>query len=181
MLGALGNPGEIYAHTYHNVGFLAQDALLTSRAAHEYTTAPPWKKYKKLYLAASYDSFVCIRPLTYMNESGLAIKEALRQHKLEPEQLILFHDDSDLMLGSYKVSYGKNSGGHQGVQSVIDALHTNAFTRIRIGIRNPREIRRAKAGDFALRHISPSHQKILRHTFQEIILREKELMGEMST
>ena len=86
----------------------------------------------------------------------------------KPEDLIVIHDESDLPLGTYKISYGKNSAGHKGVQSVMDALGTKDFTRIRIGIRPGKELRRSKAAAFVLKHISARDKKTLDGVFQEI-------------
>ena len=162
----LGNPGKEYADTYHNVGFLALEHLMSEKR----NGTPPqaWKKYKSFFEYAEAKGVIFMRPLTFMNESGRAVREAAKKFKAKPEDLIILHDDSDLTIGSYKCSFARNSAGHKGVQSVIDALKTNAFARVRIGIRPARERRRQKAGEFALKKITPAHRKILESVFLEI-------------
>jgi peptidyl-tRNA hydrolase, PTH1 family len=168
IIVGLGNPGAEYEYTYHNAGWLAIDAWMAR------TTKATLKHYKKLLDFAETDDAVFIKPLTYMNESGKAVREALKQFGGKPENLIVIHDDSDLTIGAYKVSYARGAGGHKGVQSIIDALKTNAFRRVRIGIRPAREAKRQKAGEFALKTITPAHRKILAGLFAGIIERHLE-------
>jgi len=152
MVG-LGNPGIEYEHTYHNAGFLMLESALTHLGP-----SPEWKKYKRSFEYAEADGFVFVRPLTFMNASGNAVLEALKKFGLQPKDLIVVHDDSDITVGNYKISFARSSAGHKGVQSIIDTLKTNEFTRIRIGIRQPNEARRKKAGEFALKKISKKDQ-----------------------
>jgi PTH1 family peptidyl-tRNA hydrolase len=162
----LGNPGEEYASTYHNVGQMALLALTRDIALHKQNAKPePWVKYKDILEYIETDGTVFVRPLTYMNESGRAVREAVKKFKAKPENLVLFHDDSDITIGDYKISVARNSAGHKGVQSVIDALKTNTFTRVRIGIRPAREPHRQKAGEFALKQITPRDKTILKSVF----------------
>jgi len=169
----LGNPGAEYEHTYHNAGALAVEQL--AKAPGE-GGEPRWKAHKKLFVYFSNlqpptSNLIFIRPLVFMNESGLAAKEALKKFNAAPEDLAVIHDDSDLPLGEYKISRGQGSAGHKGVQSVIDHLGTSAFERIRIGIRERRTEngeRRKQAGDFVLDQISTKDKKILEKVFEEI-------------
>ncbi len=103
-----------------------------------------------------------------MNESGKAVRAALKKFGARPHDLVVLHDDSDIVIGHYKISYARNSAGHKGVQSTIDALKTSGFTRIRIGIRPAREKHRQKAGEFALKKITAGHRKLLGGVFSEI-------------
>jgi len=86
----------------------------------------------------------------------------------KPNDLIVIHDESDLPLGDYKISRNKHSAGHRGVQSIIDALHTKDFTRIRIGIRPAAEIKRKKASAFVLKKITARDKRILNAVFKKI-------------
>jgi PTH1 family peptidyl-tRNA hydrolase len=106
-----------------------------------------------------------------MNESGVAVQEALSYFSCTPESLVLLHDDSDMLMGEYKIQYDSGSAGHRGVSSVIKHIGTQKFYRIRIGIR-PKQFflfQRKKAGDFVLSHISKRNKEILTQTFQKII------------
>ena len=155
----LGNPGREYEDTYHSVGALAVRAIAGTLA---------WKPYKKLFLSASSDGTAFVLPLVFMNESGRAASAAAKKFGTPPEDIVLVHDDSDLPVGTYKISIGRGSAGHKGAQSVIEALGTNAFTRIRIGIRPPREARRRKAGEFVLKKISPRDRAVFEKIFASL-------------
>jgi PTH1 family peptidyl-tRNA hydrolase len=154
MVG-LGNPGKEYEHTYHNVGQLALNGLVAD-----------WERHKHIFEYAVLGDMVFIKPLTFMNESGKAVREALKKFNAKPKDLIVVHDDSDITVGNYKISFARNSAGHKGVQSVIDVLNTNEFTRARIGIRPEHEARRQKAGEFALKQITKKDQKTFDQLFQ---------------
>ncbi len=113
----LGNPGEEYKATRHNAGRIALHAFQDS-ADEKFLRA------KKVTL---------ITPETFMNKSGDAVRGLVKSKKAA-EQLVVLHDDLDIPFGSYKISFNKSSGGHRGVESVIKAVKTQAFVRVRIGI-----------------------------------------------
>jgi peptidyl-tRNA hydrolase, PTH1 family len=172
IIVGLGNPGAEFEATYHNVGKLALEAFV--RLANEKAAAVgEFKTHKKLFAfavakdaAAGYAAFVV--PLVFMNESGAAVREAMKKCKAQPAALVVIHDDSDLPIGSYRISVGSGAAGHKGVQSVIDALHTADFTRIRIGIRPAREKTRKKASAFVLKKITQKDCAVLNTVFQKI-------------
>jgi PTH1 family peptidyl-tRNA hydrolase len=159
----LGNPGAEYENTYHNVGFLALDALFAN--AHD---APAWKTHKKIFSYVRAGTATFIKPLTFMNESGIAAKEALKKFRAAPEEMLVVHDESDLPVGDFKISVGKNSAGHRGVQSVIDHVGTNGFERARIGIRPAGETKRKKASTFVLRQITKKDRAALGEVFEKV-------------
>ncbi len=160
LIIGLGNPGKEYEDTFHNAGILAVNALRESN----------FKSVKnKNFEFAKWENFIFVKPMTFMNESGPSVKNALQYFKLKPENMLLAHDDSDIFIGSYKFSFGRGAAGHKGVQSVIDTLDTKNFWRLRIGIRpeggelsstSPR-LRRVKAQDFVLQKIKPKDRDIL--------------------
>lgn len=131
LVVGLGNPGERYARTYHNAGRIAMRALEEDR-----TPFAPRTRF--------------IVTDTYMNESGLAVKRALRA---KPSALLVVHDDADLPIGSYRLVFARGAAGHHGVESIIRALGTKEFWRLRIGIRPP-AMKNAKADSFVLRPMS---------------------------
>ena len=147
LIIGLGNPDAEYESTYHNVGHLFIDFL-----DHKKLSPKPYS----------------LKTTVYMNESGKFVKEALKNHKAKPDSLLIVHDDSDIALGKYKLSFARNAGGHRGVQNIIDQLKTNAFWRLRIGIRPLREKVRAKADELVLKKISPANRKKLEGVFKEI-------------
>lgn len=112
----LGNPGEEYEDTRHNTGRMCEEAIEKKLGDS--------KKLKFAYLE------------TFMNDSGPAVAKALagKKGKKDLENLIIIHDDLDLPIGAMKLQYNRGSGGHRGVESIIKALKTTAFIRIRVGI-----------------------------------------------
>ncbi len=129
----LGNPGEKYARHRHNVGFMAVERI---GEAHGFS---PWRR--RFQGEASEGSIggervLLLKPLTYMNESGRAVGEAARFLKIDPADIIVFHDELDLAPGKVKVKTGGGNAGHNGLRS-ISAHIGNEFVRVRIGIGHP--------------------------------------------
>lgn len=105
-----------------------------------------------------------------MNESGSFVAKILKKKGIKPENLFVIHDDSDIETGKYKVSFGRGSAGHNGVESIIKALKTKNFWRLRIGIRPPiRANQWLKASDFVLKKIGKKDIEILEDIFRKII------------
>jgi PTH1 family peptidyl-tRNA hydrolase len=129
----LGNPGAEYAFNRHNVGFMAADAIA---AAHGF---PAWRK-RFSGLAAEgklgREQVLLLKPQTYMNESGRAVGEAVRFYKLDLTDVIVFHDELDLVPGKVRVKAGGGVAGHNGLRS-ITAHIGNDYWRVRIGIGHP--------------------------------------------
>ncbi|HEY4512885.1 MAG TPA: aminoacyl-tRNA hydrolase [Candidatus Paceibacterota bacterium] len=128
----LGNPGEEYQSTRHNSGALILDAFAKKISAGE------WKKdNNRQSLVAKgelkNEKILLVKPQAFMNKSGVAVKDMAGQKK-KLENLVVIHDDLDLPIGSMKIVFNRGSGGHKGVESVIRAVKSEAFTRIRIGI-----------------------------------------------
>lgn len=161
IIVGLGNPGEEYENTFHNAGVLFVHHSLASGEIlkHGKGRAFTWNATK---------AGVYVIPTTFMNNSGGAVKEALRHFTLTPADLLLVHDDSDIPLGEFKLVYNRGSAGHHGVESVIDHLKTKEFWRLRIGIRDPlaqeREDRE-KAGAFVLQRLSHRESETLDQVF----------------
>ncbi len=130
----LGNPGEKYQHTPHNVGRESVKFWAESRQWPEFQL----DKYRRGYFTKGVlDSTECLflLPETYMNRSGEAVQRAVQIDDLKPNQVVLVHDDLDLPLGRLKISSNRGSGGHNGVQSVIKALGTKEVIRLRVGVK----------------------------------------------
>lgn len=164
LMVGVGNPDEQYQNTRHNVGFMFLDFLIKNLLTGKINKFPTkdrpvtvWEFDKKTNslitkadsrsLAsgttpqtsrskASGKSFLIIlaKPQTYVNKSGEAIKKLILSYKLKIENLIVVHDDLDIPFGNTKISFDKNSGGHKGVESIIKALKTKKFYRLRIGL-----------------------------------------------
>ena len=169
ILVGLGNPGPEYAHTFHNIGSLFLDSLTETMV----DSPQDWKDTNSFsYLRTPHTFFV--KPHVFMNESGKAVSAALRYFSLSPRDLFVAHDDADIALGDFKISFGKSAGGHRGVQSIIDALDTSSFSRIRIGVRAPSSLfgiplPRRRAGDLVLKKISTAHMRVFRDTFSTLM------------
>ncbi|MBI5045453.1 MAG: aminoacyl-tRNA hydrolase [Candidatus Niyogibacteria bacterium] len=132
IIVGLGNPGKEYENTRHNTGRIF--ALFFAK----YAEAENFVFNKKLNAetaegAISKEKFLIALPNTYMNKSGSAIKPLVTSVK-KAKDLIVIHDDLDIPSGRFKISFGKNSGGHKGVESIMRAIKTKDFTRIRVGI-----------------------------------------------
>lgn len=141
LLIFLGNPGEKYEKTRHNLGFMAGDFL------QEKLGAPEFKLNKKCKAKVSKaDGFIFAKPQTFMNLSGEATANLLSFYKLKPENLIVIHDDIDLEFGAIREGKNRGSAGHNGVQSIIDSLGTKDFTRWRLGIGRPPSSAKATDG-----------------------------------
>jgi PTH1 family peptidyl-tRNA hydrolase len=128
----LGNPGDEYVETRHNMGRMVLDAFVKKNECAD------WKEDKKLKSFVSNgkvgkNKAVLIKPETFMNKSGEAVKPIIKTKKAA-ETLLVIHDDLDLPLGKIKISFNKSSGGHRGVESVIKAVKTEGFIRLRMGI-----------------------------------------------
>lgn len=132
IIAGLGNPGKEYENTRHNTGRIF--ALFFAK----YADAGDFTFNKKLNAdtaegAIGREKFLIVLPDTYMNKSGNAIKPIVTSAK-KAKDLIVIHDDLDIPFGRFKISFGKNSGGHKGVESVMRAIKTKDFVRIRVGI-----------------------------------------------
>lgn len=133
LIVGLGNPGEKYADTRHNVGFVLLDRL------REKWDFPDFKMEKKFQAELSQgeqngEKTILAKPQTFMNLSGEAVKSIMDFYKLSPADLLVLHDELDLKVGSFKVATDSRSAGHNGVQNIIDAIGTQKFIRLRIGI-----------------------------------------------
>lgn len=132
IIVGLGNPGEEYAQTRHNTGRIILDHVLD--AAKETDWA-----YSKIYQSLmrkdqiGKEKILALKPETFMNKSGAALKSVEWTPK-KAEKLIVIHDDLDIGLGSFRISFNKSAGGHRGVESVIRTVKTEGFVRIRVGI-----------------------------------------------
>ncbi|MDH3391926.1 MAG: aminoacyl-tRNA hydrolase [Desulfobulbaceae bacterium] len=134
LIAGLGNPGQQYAGTRHNVGFMALDHL-----ARKNNLAFADSKWKALVAKALLwsESVVLLKPETFMNLSGASVAQAAHFYKLQPSDIIVIHDDLDLEFGRIKIVSGGGDGGHKGIRSIIEHLGTKDFPRIKIGIGRP--------------------------------------------
>src|ERR1035437_5418036 len=134
IIVGLGNPGQEYENTRHNTGRMAVDAL----ARQIELDSQEWNEDKKLKSEVAKtklgkNTLLLIKPNTFMNKSGDAVRSQVKNKKAA-ETLVVVHDDLDIPFGKIKISFNKSSGGHRGVESIIKAVKTEGFIRMRIGI-----------------------------------------------
>jgi PTH1 family peptidyl-tRNA hydrolase len=135
LIVGLGNPGTKYEKTRHNAGFWWVDAIADAKRA-------TWKKDTKFSgwttrVDEGGVEFLLLKPSTYMNDSGRSVSAVMRFFKIEPPQMLVVHDELDLLPGVVRLKRGGGTGGHNGLTDIGDALDTKDFWRLRIGIGHP--------------------------------------------
>ncbi|HEX9503009.1 MAG TPA: aminoacyl-tRNA hydrolase [Patescibacteria group bacterium] len=150
LILGLGNPGSKYESTRHNLGFRVLDLLAGGET---------WDtKYDSQFL--KLDDVILAQPQTFMNKSGEAAAQIL---KFYPDaELVVVHDELDFPLGSIKIMKNISSAGHNGVQSIIDALGTKNFIRIRLGIDNPQTRGQTPGDEYVLQKFTPEEENIVK-------------------
>jgi PTH1 family peptidyl-tRNA hydrolase len=156
LILGLGNPGGEYRSTRHNVGWMALDELEERGRFGRQRREGPAKVREGAI--DGYD-MVTARPQTYMNVSGRAAVHLLRKYGVPPEDLIVVHDDVDLPLGRIRLKRGGGAAGQKGVLSIADALRTQEFMRVRIGVSRPLE--RDQMVDYVLDRFTPDERQRL--------------------
>lgn len=128
LVVGLGNPGKEYEKTRHNIGFMSLDNFLKEVS---------WKKkFNGLLFEQNINNekFLFFKPMSYMNLSGLPIAKIVNFYNIAADDILIIHDDLDLSIGKMKLKKGGKSGGHNGIKSIEQALKTNNFNRLKIGI-----------------------------------------------
>ena len=128
LIAGLGNPGSKYDRTRHNVGFRAIDRLLES------TSVLKKRSTETAELFETKDYGLLCKPMTYMNRSGKALLDVSRETEVAPPDMLVIYDDFALQLGMIRIRQSGTSGGHNGVQSIVDYFGTTDFPRVRLGI-----------------------------------------------
>ena len=152
LLVGLGNPGPEYASTRHNVGWMALDELARRAGADTFK-----KKFSGEWARGEIagQSCVCLRPETFMNESGRSVQPAAAFFHVPPSHVIALHDELDLPFGEVRLKLGGGHAGHNGLRSMIQHLGTADFLRVRIGIGRPPAGWRGEVADFVLSSFDP--------------------------
>jgi len=167
----LGNPGEKYKNTRHNVGFRIIDEL---REKESFSAFKLQKESKALVCEGSLNNkgIALAKPMTFMNTSGSSAKNLIgyynMKYKTEDESILIIHDDIDLPLGKMKINTGKNSAGHKGVESIIKELKTKDFIRIRIGVQ-PKSGKPKSVENFVLKNFTKDEEIILNEVAENTI------------
>ena len=141
LIVGLGNPGDKYESTRHNVGFLVVEHLLKDLAPVKDSKWGKEEKLKSEIFQFEYqpkqgeaEKLILAKPLTYMNNSGMAVSLVARYYKVKPEDIWVVYDELDLPLGNMKIRFGGATAGHHGLDSILNSLGTDKFWRFRMGI-----------------------------------------------
>ncbi len=155
LVVGLGNPGSTYQWTRHNFGYLALDNIAKKNKL-------VWKKHKSsnstiAEFKIGSEKIILAKPLTFMNNSGIAVQALKNFYKILSKNIIVLYDDLDLPFGKLRISANRSGGGHNGVNSLIEQIKSKEFARIRLGL-GPQQ---GKAEDFVLKNFSPAEKKKL--------------------
>ena len=131
LIAGLGNPGVKYENTRHNFGFMVADSFAKSQGL-MWKISRDWVCYY-----AKTNEFVVVKPSTFMNKSGEAVRSVAEYFKIDSGDILAIHDDLDLPFGKIRISFDSMSAGHKGVQSVIESLSGPDFARLRVGVDHP--------------------------------------------
>jgi PTH1 family peptidyl-tRNA hydrolase len=150
LICGLGNPGDRYAHTRHNAGFLTVDALA------EHVGVSYWKnecgcKLARLACGTSSDGVLLVKPQSYMNTSGGPLSRLMSQEGISAQEILVVHDEVDLPVGSVRIKLGGGLNAHNGLRSVANKLGTRDFARVKCGIGRP--LGKMNVSDFVLRQL----------------------------
>jgi len=130
LIVGLGNPGSRYSKTRHNIGFLVIEAFIDKN----HLALKEKADYRICDGSVEDEKIVLIEPLTFMNRSGTAVRKVMGKLNISADNLIVVHDDLDLETGKVKIRKKGSSGGHKGIESILENIGTNNFIRIKIGI-----------------------------------------------
>ena len=162
LIVGLGNPGNEYDGTRHNIGFSIVDNYLTNVSWQE--------KFDGLVTSINHETekVLFFKPLTYMNNSGIAVSKIVKYYNIQLDNLLIIHDDLDLAFGVYRIKYDSSSGGHNGIKSIINYLNSQKFWRLKVGISNPKtNVKDYVTGKF--KRSEKSFLKLSKDTFNDII------------
>ena len=171
LILGLGNPGREYEGTRHNAGRFAAEYFVKKNDFSEFK----YDKKSNSLVSKNRQAAVAL-PETFMNKSGQAAAKLVKPRK-ELKDLIVIHDDLDIPLGRFKISYGKSSGGHKGVESIMRALKTKNFVRIRIGVSPKRKPDQKEVMKFIVGKFKPTELEI----FKKVIKKISEALEVMAT
>ena len=164
LVVGLGNPGKEYDKTRHNVGFMVIDNYI----CHLNISDTMWKKkFNSLYLQTEIngEKVILMKPLTYMNLSGQAVKEVVDYFKINVSDVLVISDDLDLAVGNFKLKSNGSSGGHNGLKNIAECLGTTEYKRLKVGIAKDKSI---DIKDYVLGKISSDDLKIYDALFNHL-------------
>ncbi len=162
LIVGLGNPGNEYAKTRHNLGFIIIDALSSKFSI-------PLKNKTRNFVygpgSIANREVILVKPLTFMNRSGTAVRDAIRKYK-DIDNLIVIHDDLDLNTGILRIKRNGSAGGHRGIESIIEITGTKDFLRVKIGIGHSDII---SAEDYVLSPFTKQERPIIKKAVEKAV------------
>jgi len=174
LIVGLGNPGKKYERTRHNVGFMVLDTLHEELVRYGINDWELSKKFNAQICGCTINGqkIVLAKPMTFMNHSGEAVQLIMHYYKMAPEDLLVVHDDKDIVLGKIKIQEDKNDAGHNGIKSIIEHIGTKSFTRVRIGIASGNKHKTEDTATFVLSKFGILQRKkveeVINHVTQKI-------------
>jgi PTH1 family peptidyl-tRNA hydrolase len=161
LIAGLGNPGRKYSRTRHNIGF-----MVTEEVACRYRIDLAEKKegYKIGKGSIQGENIMLIEPLLYMNLSGIPVQRVLKKFNIQPENLIVIHDDLDMETGRLRIRKTGSSGGHKGIESIIQNIGSKDFIRMKVGIGREAEI---PADEYVLGKFKRQELSLIKETIQK--------------
>lgn len=176
LIVGLGNPGGRYASTRHNVGWQALDRTAARWSIQLTATVPAGLPARWGRGRLGSTEVALAAPLAWMNQTGPAVKALLEEWALTPQDLIVVHDDLDLDLGRLRIRGGGGAGGHNGIFSILTALDTNEFCRLKIGIGRPAP--GEEAADYVLAPFTPEEAAVLDEVLDQAVRALESLVTE---
>lgn len=189
LIVGLGNPGKEYENTRHNVGFLVISKTKNQILKTQTKDLKINKKFNAEIIEIEYNNekVLLVKPQTFMNNSGKAVKKIMDYYKIDIRDLYVICDDLDLELGQIRIRKDGSSGGHKGLQSIIEQIGSNKFVRFRIGIgSNKLDVRRQTSDDsnkipaekYVLQKFGKDEQKIINYAIDKTVELIVELLGK---
>ncbi|MBI4653968.1 MAG: aminoacyl-tRNA hydrolase [Nitrospirae bacterium] len=159
LIIGLGNPGMSYSKARHNLGFMVLDAI-------SFRFSIPIDKKAKNYIygkgSIEGKDVILAKPITFMNRSGLAVKDAIRKYS-DIDNVMVIHDDLDLDIGVLRIKKGGSSGGHKGVDSVIEIIGSGDFIRLKLGIGRSKSL---PAEEYVLKNFSKAEEPLIKNCIE---------------
>ena len=176
LIVGLGNIGDEYKDTRHNAGFMVLDELLINL-----TKKAKFSHDKKMEVdVAKEKNLILIKPTTFMNNSGRAVRKVMDFYKLTIEDLIVIHDDLDIKLGEYKIQKAVGPKVHNGINSVEQGVGGKDFFRVRVGVDSRSETPFAGSGaDYVLARMSSKEKELLKEVVNKIVYDLKEYIDSV--
>lgn len=163
LIVGLGNPGREYENTRHNIGFNLLDVIAKENGIN-FESEKFNAKYAELNING--ERVLLIKPLSYINLSGIVVRKYMDYFKISKDDLLVIQDDLDMILGKIKFVYNSSSGGHNGIKNIEEQISTREYVRLKIGISNNKDI---DTKDYVLSKFSKNDLEILDNTYSKLI------------